>query len=106
MHRRTDWRAGMPVPPLPLPQSPAHRHYRACSGYKIESSLQAHPGGFSALDAQGELVATAGYVNRMGRLALDTYAKVGGLWRGCREGWLVGEPTGREGGSEYSRGSV
>ena len=78
----------------------------ACSGYKIESSLQAHPGGFSALDAQGELVATAGYVNRMGRLALDTYAKVGGLWRGCREGWLVGEPTGREGGSEYSRGSV
>ena len=42
------------------------------------TSTQAHAGGFAALDARGELVATAGYVSRMGRLALDTYAKVGG----------------------------
>ncbi len=48
-----------------------------CSGYKAETSLQAHPGGFAALDARGELVASCGYVSRMGRLALDTYAKVG-----------------------------
>ncbi|KAL4430743.1 hypothetical protein ABPG75_005999 [Micractinium tetrahymenae] len=46
------------------------------SGYKAEQSLLAHSGGFAALDARGELVAAAGYVNRMGRLALDTYAKV------------------------------
>lgn len=46
------------------------------SGYKAETSLQAHPGGFAALDARGELVASCGYVSRMGRLSLDTYAKV------------------------------
>lgn len=42
--------------------------------------MQAHAGGFAAMDARGELVASCGYVSRMGRLALDTYAKVG--WPG------------------------
>ena len=51
----------------------------SCSGYKTETSLQAHPGGFAALDARGELVASCGYVSRMGRLSLDTYAKVRAL---------------------------
>jgi hypothetical protein len=50
------------------------------TGYKAEHSLLAHAGGFAALDARGELLATCGYANRMGRLSLETYAKVGGWW--------------------------
>ncbi|KAL4432378.1 hypothetical protein ABPG77_001677 [Micractinium sp. CCAP 211/92] len=46
------------------------------SGYKPEQSLLANAGGFAALDARGDLVAATGFVNRMGRLVLDTYAKV------------------------------
>ena len=55
------------------------------TGYKAEHSLLAHAGGFAALDARGELLATCGYANRMGRLSLETYAKVGG-WVACRAG--------------------
>ncbi len=48
----------------------------ARNGYRPEHSLVAHGGGFSALDAQGDLVATSGFSNRMGRVQLDNYAKV------------------------------
>ncbi|KAL4859552.1 PAN2-PAN3 deadenylation complex catalytic subunit pan2 [Chlorella vulgaris] len=46
------------------------------TGYKPEHSLLAHGGGFAALDAGGDLVGTCGYSNRMGRVTLDTFAKV------------------------------
>lgn len=60
------------------------------AGYRPEHSLVAHGGGFAALDAQGDLLATSGFSNRMGRVALDTYAKVGGRESGgggrCKAG--------------------
>jgi hypothetical protein len=45
------------------------------SGHRLEHSLPAHSGGFAALDAGGDLVATSGYSSRLGRLALDPFAK-------------------------------
>lgn len=51
-------------------------------------SLLAHAAGFAALDARGDLVAATGYVNRMGRLVLDTYAKVRCSWGRARRGVL------------------
>ncbi len=56
------------------------------TGYKPEHGLLAHGGGFAALDAGGDLVGTCGYSNRMGRVSLDTFAKVpclGGLRQLC-----------------------
>lgn len=38
--------------------------------------LLAHAGGFAAVDARGEFVATAGYSSRMGRMVLDNHVKV------------------------------
>eukprot|EP00887_Chlorella_sp_A99_P005338 scaffold1.g5338.t1 len=39
--------------------------------YRQEHCLLAHAGGFAALDARGEFVATAGYASRHGRLVFD-----------------------------------
>ena len=61
-------------------------------GLRAEASLLAHAGGFAALDARGEFVATCGYANRMGRVVLEGFVKVG------RGGWgLAGLAQGSAG---------
>ncbi len=45
------------------------------SGFSVEATLAAHGAGLAALDARGDLLATAGFGLRQGTVVADTYVK-------------------------------
>lgn len=45
------------------------------AGLSVEASLAAHGAGLAALDARGDLLATAGFGLRQGAVVADTYVK-------------------------------
>ena len=49
-----------------------------------ESTLVAHNGGFAAIDASGDLIATAGYMGRLGRVSLEPTVKIFDVRMGLR----------------------
>lgn len=56
----------------------------ARNSLRQEASLQAHSGGFAALDASGDLIATAGYSGRLGHVSLEPTVKVFDVRMGLR----------------------
>ena len=46
------------------------------TGFTVEAALAAHGAGLAALDARGDLLATAGFGLRQGSVVADTYVKV------------------------------
>ena len=46
------------------------------AGFRVEAALPAHGAGLAALDARGDLLATAGFGLRQGSVVADTYVKV------------------------------
>lgn len=46
------------------------------TGFGVEAALSAHGAGLAALDARGDLLATAGFGLRQGAVVADTYVKV------------------------------
>ncbi|KAK9843491.1 hypothetical protein WJX81_005692 [Elliptochloris bilobata] len=46
------------------------------AGFAVEAALSAHAAGLAALDARGDLLATAGFGMRQGAVVADTYVKV------------------------------
>eukprot|EP00208_Stichococcus_sp_RCC1054_P007145 CAMPEP_0206139688 /NCGR_PEP_ID=MMETSP1473-20131121/7013_1 /ASSEMBLY_ACC=CAM_ASM_001109 /TAXON_ID=1461547 /ORGANISM="Stichococcus sp, Strain RCC1054" /LENGTH=1376 /DNA_ID=CAMNT_0053533577 /DNA_START=121 /DNA_END=4251 /DNA_ORIENTATION=- len=46
------------------------------TGYKVTSSMAAHSAGLAALDTKADLVVTAGYGGRQGRIMLESHVKV------------------------------
>jgi PAB-dependent poly(A)-specific ribonuclease subunit 2 len=56
----------------------------ARNNLRQEASLTAHNGGFAAIDASGDLIATAGYTSKLGRLSLEPTVKVFDVRMGLR----------------------
>jgi len=56
----------------------------ARNNLRQEASLTAHSGGFAAIDASGDLIATAGYTGKMGRVSLEPTVKVFDVRMGLR----------------------
>jgi PAB-dependent poly(A)-specific ribonuclease subunit 2 len=56
----------------------------ARNNLRQEASLTAHSGGFAAIDASGDLIATAGYTGKMGRISLEPTVKVFDVRMGLR----------------------
>jgi PAB-dependent poly(A)-specific ribonuclease subunit 2 len=56
----------------------------ARNNLRQEASLTAHTGGFAAIDASGDLIATSGYTGKMGRISLEPTVKVFDVRMGLR----------------------
>lgn len=54
------------------------------TGRSVEATLSAHPAGFAAFDAAGDLIATAGFIERYGRLSLEPVVKLFDVRMGLR----------------------
>lgn len=73
----------------PVPHVPKELSVVSTTGFVVwlqaQSSTAAHSAGLAAMDAKADLLATAGYGTRQGRVIAETHVKVKGLQdvRGC-----------------------